>query len=242
MIFLLAQQLNLRVINFILQNFFQVGIIAIMIMFQPELRRILEKVGRAKVTTIAKNFDGSIPYDAEAIDETIRIIVESCINLSDSATGALIVLERTVKLGEFIERGTIVNADPSIALFGNIFYNKAPLHDGALIMRDGKIFAAACTLPITSNIEYFNKGFGTRHKAAIGISECSDAIAIVVSEETGRISVAENGILKRDYNASQLTNLLKQRLVSTPTGKQRLKKLSKAKKSKNAKDDKEAKS
>lgn len=240
-IFLFAQQFNLRVINFILENFFQVGIIAIIVMFQPEFRRILEKVGRTKVSTIAKNFDNSIPYDAEMLDDTIKIIVNSCINLSDSATGALIVLERTVKLGEFIERGTTINADPSVALFGNIFFNKAPLHDGALIMRNGKIFAAACTLPITSNIDYFNKGFGTRHKAAIGISECSDAIAIVVSEETGRISVAENGVLKRDYNASQLTNLLKQRLLTIPTGKQRIKKPRPEKKLKDRKDDKEAK-
>ena len=128
--------------------------------------------------------------------------------LSATCTGALIVIERQVKLGEQIETGTMLNALPSKEIFGNIFYPKTPLHDGAVIMRDGMILAAACFLPKPQKEELVNKKLGSRHRAAIGMSENSDAVVIVVSEETGQISVAMNGVLTRDYTHEKLKNLL----------------------------------
>ena len=141
-------------------------------------------------------------------EHAIDAICDSCVELSATLTGALIVVERQVRLGEQIETGTILNATPSKEVFGNIFYPKTPLHDGAVIMRDGIILAAACFLPKPQKDEQINKRLGSRHRAAIGMSENSDAIVIVVSEETGQISVAMNGVLTRDYTHDKLKNLL----------------------------------
>ncbi|MBP0987297.1 MAG: DNA integrity scanning protein DisA nucleotide-binding domain protein, partial [Oscillospiraceae bacterium] len=133
--------------------------------------------------------------------------------LSKTATGALIVIERGTKLGEQILNGTVMQAIPSTELFGNIFYNKTPLHDGAVIMRDGIIWAAACFLPKPQKEELIDKHLGSRHRAAIGMSENSDALVIVVSEETGQISVADDGILTRNYTAKSLERLLRAVLI-----------------------------
>ena len=148
-------------------------------------------------------------------ESAIESICDSCVELSATCTGALIVVERQVKLGEQIETGTIMNALPSKEVFGNIFYPKTPLHDGAVIMRDGIILAAACFLPKPQNDAIINKKLGSRHRAAIGMSENSDAVIIVVSEETGQISVAMNGVLTRDYTREKLKNLLYQTVTDT---------------------------
>ena len=142
----------------------------------------------------------------------IETICDSCVELSASCTGALIVIERQTKLGEQIESGTILNAIPSRQIFGNIFYPKTPLHDGAVIMRDGIILAAACFLPKAQNDRLIDKSLGSRHRAAIGMSENSDAVIIVVSEETGQISIAINGVLTRDYTREKLKNVLEKEI------------------------------
>lgn len=213
--YMLASFFELKTLSFLLQQVFQWGIIAIIILFQPELRRILDKMGRTKVADLS-SFLGTDSDDVEgrwikAIDE----IVEAAGELSDSATGALIVCERQTRLGEQIDTGTLLNCTPSAEIFGNIFFPNTPLHDGAVIMRNGKILAAGCFLPKPQKEELINKQLGSRHRAAIGMSENSDAIVIVVSEETGTISVAEDGELTRGFNKEGLRRLLRARLVQS---------------------------
>ena len=187
------------------------------VLFQPELRRALEKAGRSKfgirLFGLGQNSDELKQKWVPAIDA----ICDSCVELSATCTGALIVVERQVRLGEQIETGTILNAVPSKEIFGNIFYPKTPLHDGAVIMRDGIILAAACFLPKPAKDALINKKLGSRHRAAIGMSENSDAIVIVVSEETGQISVALNGELTRDYTHDKLKALLEEQIYNDKT-------------------------
>lgn len=204
----LVSGLGLKSIHFITQQLLGIGVLAVVILFQPELRRVLEKFGNSAFHTslFAESSRGSW-------EKAIPIICESVADLSKNNIGALIVLERNTKLGEHISGGTILNALPSVQLFGTIFYPKTPLHDGAVIMREGLIVAAACFLPRPQKDEGIDKRLGTRHRAAIGMSENSDAIIIVVSEETGQISVAENGKLTRDYNGPSLQQLLRNALI-----------------------------
>ena len=207
--YFISSFLKLKVINYILEKVLDIGFLAMIILFQPELRRVLEKFGRTK---LGVHFLGLGIYSDELVQKwnvAIEAICDSCVELSASCTGALIVVERQVRLGEQIETGTILNAMPSKEIFGNIFYPKTPLHDGAVIMRDGIILAAACFLPKPQNDAIINKKLGSRHRAAIGMSENSDAVIIVVSEETGQISVAMNGVLTRDYTREKLKQLLK---------------------------------
>ena len=198
-ILIISSALEMHAINFILQNFYQVGIMALLIIFQPELRAVLEKVG-ATSTTGLKSIAEKSP---EQISEAIDAITEAVCDLSREKTGALIVIERSTKLGEYIKSGVIINAQTSSHLLRNIFYNKAPLHDGAVIIRDFRVYAAGCFLPLSTQTDIV-KDLGTRHRAAIGMSEASDAPVIVVSEETGTISVAYAGALKRNFNYSTL--------------------------------------
>jgi len=208
-IFVLVQIFELKAMGFLIDNFLQVGIIAIIIVFQPELRRILEKVGRTRVSTFAQSFD-KLPGGQSARDKAITGIADACSRLHDSKTGALIVIERETKLGDIIEKETtsIINAECEPELFCNLFYNKAPLHDGAVIIRDNRIYAAGCFLPNTTKDQYLSTDLGSRHRAAVGMSENSDALVIVVSEETGTISVAKDGQLTRDLNRDALVNVL----------------------------------
>ena len=206
--------LQLNVIYYVLTATLQIGAIALIVLFQPELRRMLDSVGRSRLPTL---------FSAERIqpnNETLRTIsqlVETCTYMSKTKTGALIVIERETKLGEIMKTGTIINADITSELLKNIFFNKAPLHDGAVIMRDGEILAAACFLPKPSKEELINKKLGSRHRAAIGMSEVSDAIVVVVSEETGQISVAENGVLVRDYTKDKLKQHLMEQILPNPS-------------------------
>lgn len=212
--YLISSIVGLKSIKYIISTILNIGLIAIIILFQPELRRALEKVGRTRLGFNLFGFGESQDELTEKWSDAIQSICDSCVELSATCTGALIVIERQTKLGEQIETGTILNALPSKEIFGNIFYPKTPLHDGAVIMRDGIILAAACFLPKPQKEELVNKKLGSRHRAAIGMSENSDSVVIVVSEETGQISVAMDGVLTRDYTHEKLKNLLIQELIS----------------------------
>ncbi len=212
-ILVLSTLLNMHAVKYILENFYQIGLIAVVIVFQPELRAALEKVGNSPI----KSFRGLVSdtSEMEAISTDIEAICEAACDMARTKTGALIVIERQTKLGDFIKTGVTINAQISSFLLRNIFFNKAPLHDGAVIIRSHHICAAGCFLPL-STTEDIIKDLGTRHRAAIGMSEASDAIVIVVSEETGTISVAINGTLKRNYNYNLLKQELLQLLIHNP--------------------------
>lgn len=208
-------QFEFKVMSVISDTLFNVSIIAFIVMFQPELRRALEKVGRAKVVKPISLFE-TVTADEAGCVSAINQITLACEKLSRTATGALIVIERQTKLGEQIETGTIIKAVPSEELFRNIFFPNTPLHDGAVIIRDNLVYAAGCFLPKPQKEELINKELGSRHRAAIGMSEVSDAIVIIVSEETGMISIAENGVLERGFDRDRLTLHLKNKLLPEP--------------------------
>jgi len=220
-----ANMLEMKALLFILENIVQVGILALIIIFQPELRSILEKMGGSSLKSLRLS-------EAKSEEKSESYIDDLCLAASDlsaSKTGALIVLEQTTKLGDEIKTGVPLNADVSVPLIKNIFYNKAPLHDGAMIVRGNKIVACGCFLPLSQD-EAIITELGTRHRASIGLSEISDAIIIVVSEETGLISVAHNGHLKRGFDKYSLKDYLIANLEYTQTPIQPLKKLTKKKK------------
>ena len=209
-IYFLSSAFNMYALKFIFDNFYQVGIIAILIVFQPEMRAALEKVG-------GTTFSGfkNITSDSKAlaaINAQIETLSTAASDLSRDKVGALIVIERSTKLGEYIKSGVIVDSVISPYILRNLFFDKAPLHDGAVIIRDGRICAAGCFLPLSTNND-IDKDLGTRHRAAIGLSEISDALVIVVSEETGIISMAEGGKIKRNYNYNTLKQELNSSLV-----------------------------
>lgn len=217
-VYIIGKYIELKSITYILARIFDIGILAILIMFQPEVRRAIEKLGHSQLG-LGNILSVSTDETAAKWSTAITAICDSCVELSRTCTGALIVIERQTRLGEQIENGTQVNAEPSKELFGTIFFPKTPLHDGAVIMRDGIVLAAACFLPKPQKEELINKKLGSRHRAAIGMSENSDAIVIVVSEETGQISVAENGSLKRDFTRDTLEQLLTDKLIPQPENK-----------------------
>ncbi len=207
-IFVVVQVCQLKVMSYLFENFLQAGIIALVVLFQPELRRILERVGQAKVP-IGRSIEND-SQTSRAREEAILGISEACERLQRTKTGALIVVERSTKLGDITEKSTVINAAPEPDLFCNLFYNKAPLHDGAIIIRDNRIYAAGCFLPNTS--KEIASELGSRHRAAIGMSENSDALVVVVSEETGAISVALNGQLTRGLSRESLTKILQSKM------------------------------
>lgn len=220
--YVVSEFVGLKSITYLLSQTFDIGLLAILIMFQPEIRRVFEKLGHSHFGLKTLGLVGSSDEVTAKWTVAIDAICDSCVELSSTCTGALIVVERQTKLGEQIENGTILNAAPSKELFGNIFYPKTPLHDGAVIMRDGMILAAACFLPKPQNEELINKKLGSRHRAAIGMSENSDALVIVVSEETGQISVAENGSLTRNFTRDKLHHFLTDNLIPQTDSKIRL--------------------
>ena len=215
--YFISEFLGLKTLTYMLKKILDIGMISMIILFQPELRRVLEKAGRTRFGVKLFGIGQSSDELKETWDPAIEAICDSCVELSATMTGALIVVERQVRLGEQIETGTLLNATPSKEVFGNIFYPKTPLHDGAVIMRDGIILAAACFLPKPQKDEQINKRLGSRHRAAIGMSENSDAVIIVVSEETGQISVAMNGVLTRDYTREKLRSLLETEIYEQTT-------------------------
>ncbi len=206
---IISKLLDMYLMQYIMQNIFQIGFITLVILFQPEIRSVLEKVGTTPIKglrSISETKDQS--YREKVIDE----IVSAVGDMGDSKTGALIVFERDIKLGDMILTGTVIDAYPASFLIKNIFFNKAPMHDGALIVRDFRLLAAGCLLPLSNNPDII-KDLGTRHRAGIGMSENSDAVVIIVSEETGVISTAVEGKLVRNYTRESLTKFLRAELL-----------------------------
>ena len=203
----LSGVLKLTMFNRILQKTVELGLIALVIIFQPELRRLLERMGSKALPRF-----GAKPLETLGMDNVISQTIAACTQLSATKTGALIVFERSVTLDEQMRSGTTINSDVTAELLKNIFYPKAPLHDGAVVIRDGRIAAAGCVLPLTSNTN-LSPDLGTRHRAGIGMSENSDAVVVIVSEETGSISVAIGGMLKRHLQAETLSQLLHNELM-----------------------------
>ena len=202
---------NLTMVRFILKSVFEFFVIILVVVFQPELRQGLERLGRSNMTL--RNFMNSNSQSPETfVMKAISDVADSCAIFSKSRTGALIVFERNSLLNEIAGTGTTLNSETSPALLGNIFYNKAPLHDGAMIIRDGKILSAGCILPLTKSLDV-SPDLGTRHRAAIGLSEECDAVVVVVSEETGNISIALGGRLTRDYNRNTLYDRLVELII-----------------------------
>ena len=206
----LATMFGLSGIRFILSSIFQIGVLALIIIFQPEIREVLEKVGKGSLKSLKGIGDktGKKKLYYTMIDNICKAVQI----LSVEKTGALIVIEQTTKLDDIIGSGTLVNADISDSLLRNIFYNRAPLHDGAVIISEGRIAAAACILPLPKRT-VVSGDLGTRHRAAVGVGEISDAISIIVSEETGIISVSNDGELIRNFTASSLRKYLSKEII-----------------------------
>ena len=196
---------GLIMINYILRKGVELGMIALVILFQPELRRLLERMG----STLNTNIGASGTDLTRAISE----VAQACGDMAATKTGALLVFERKVSLSPIIGTGSVVNADASAELIKNLFFKNAPLHDGAVILRDGRIEAAGCILPLSKR-QNISKDYGTRHRAGFGIAEESDAIAVIVSEERGDISVAIHDEIKRHVSAGELATILTKELIS----------------------------
>ncbi len=215
LVFFISHALNLLMVSQLLNYFFTFAFVAILILFQPEIRKALEQVGRSNISqSIADAVSGNRDRDREriAIRKVVNAVVEGAGILQQLKMGALIVFERQTNLGEIVATGTEINCEPSGQIIGNIFFNKAPLHDGAMIIRNNMVHAAGCILPLTKDPAVAAE-LGTRHRAAIGVSEESDAIAVVVSEETGNISIAVNGSITRGYNKDTLRSALEGYLI-----------------------------
>ena len=207
-IYAIASIAGMRSLSFLITYIFQYGALAVFIMFQPELRRSLEQVGRTRFSKLQLfNTQSSVDDLNNQWYKAINSIGEAASFLSKRRIGALMVLERQSNLGEIINTGTVIDAAPSTELLGNIFFPNSPLHDGALIIRQGRLVAAGCFLPLSDNFS-ISKEMGTRHRAGLGMSENSDAVVVIVSEETGIITVAEKGKLRRGFTEEQLVKEL----------------------------------
>lgn len=208
----LSYLFKMTMMETILTYFFQYALVVLMIVFQPEIRRALEQLGRSGIGKKDWLF-GSSDDALRRLNLCINAVVDAAAQMSRQKTGALMVFERETKLGDIIDTGTVLNAIPSSSIICNIFFNKAPLHDGAMILRDGMVYAAGCILPLTKS-DNIALELGTRHRAAIGMSEDSDAVVVVVSEETGQISVVVNGVITRNYTRETLRSVLELYLLS----------------------------
>ena len=208
-IFFVSRLYKLNALNYILSGAMQIGLFAVIVIFQPELRNLLERMGRFKV---GKFMDFAADSGTNDVQLTIAAVVHAAVDMSATKTGALIVMERETRLGDFMTTGIMLEANVSSGLLENIFVPNTPLHDGAVIIRQNRIMAAGCMLPLTTNNNLSHE-LGTRHRAAIGLSESTDAIVIVVSEETGKISIARNGTLTRNLTGESLTKALRKILV-----------------------------
>lgn len=215
LVYIVINMLNMQASTYIANLLISNLIVVLVIIFQPELRHTLESTGRS---SLAKIKDQIVkPKNTKAVNESVKRMIESfavaCKNMSEGKIGSLTVFERTTLLGEVISNGTIIDAAPTSQMFCNIFYPKAPLHDGAAIVRKDRIYAAGCILPLTQKNNDVDKNLGTRHRAAIGMSEQSDAVVVVTSEETGTISVAYKGKLKRELDIENVSEILTGYLV-----------------------------
>ena len=209
LVYVLANWFELSVLQWVLSFVMDSAIIALAIIFQPELRRILEKVGRTKIA-----HNQMLDDETAVINDCIDNVCKAARTMQENKIGALIVFERSTQLGEIINTGTVVDAQASVSMVNNVFFPKSPLHDGAMIIRNGRIHAAGCILPLTQS-QSFSSALGTRHRAAIGMTENSDAVVLVVSEETGNISIVHNGQIVRNYNSVTAAVELKMKLIDS---------------------------
>lgn len=200
--------LDLHGIHFILSSMVDIGVLALIILFQPEIRRILEEMGTRRFIALFTRGGENV----NVLEQTIGQTVLACSEMSQTRTGALIVFEREILLEDMIRSGTVLDAAVSNELLKNIFFVKAPMHDGAVIVRHGRVKAAGCMLPLSKNVN-LSRDLGMRHRAGIGMSENSDAVVVIVSEESGSISVAVGGMLKRHLKPETLENLLRNELL-----------------------------
>lgn len=201
---------RLRALNYLLSHIVNIGILALLILFQPEIRRVLEQVGSSRLNFL--DLFAKPQMDRQILERAISQTVQACGDMSRSRTGALIVFERHIQLDEVLRSGTKLDAEVSSELLKNIFFVKAPMHDGATIIRDGRVLGAGCMLPLSRNVN-LSRDLGMRHRAGIGMSENSDAVVVLVSEETGTISVAVGGMLKRHLMTETLEQLLRNELL-----------------------------
>lgn len=216
--YLVINQLDMQTSSYIFRFLFQNVFIIIVILFQQEIRQVIEKVGNSKFTSLSIILKGSSTDREKVVNDSINEISKAVQRMSESKTGSLIVMERQTLLGDVIKSGKPVDAFITHELIGNIFFPKSPLHDGAAIVRNGRLVAAGCVLPLTKNTEV-SSDLGTRHRAALGMSEQSDAAVVVVSEETGIISLAYQGTLERNLTDSELREKLINLLVDNPSDK-----------------------
>ena len=206
---MLSMVLNMNSINFIMNQLVRWGVVALIVLFQPEIRRILEEVGSRRFFSRAEA--------GTAVEQAIDQTVLACTEMSQSRTGALIVFERENLLDDMVRSGTVLDAAVSSELLKNIFFVKAPMHDGAVIVRNGRVLGAGCMLPLSKNVN-LSRELGMRHRAGIGMSENADAVVVIVSEETGSISVAIGGMLKRHLKPETLANILRNELLPQEAG------------------------
>lgn len=215
LMYLAAFLLNLTTVEFLLKAVFENGLIVLVVIFQPEIRRALEQAGHSKLG-VFRLFGGLGTVESTELVEQWHKAIDATAAAVDTLQrqkmGALIVMERSTRLGEIVRSGTVIEAEPSGELISNIFFNKAPLHDGAMIIRDGKVYAAGCILPLTDD-QQISRELGTRHRAGVGMSENSDAVVVIVSEETGTVSIAEGGELTRNYSHETLVKALEDRIL-----------------------------
>ena len=211
-VYLVANILNMRTVTWLLNSLLQVGLLTLVVLFQPEIRQILEKLGSRNIRLLRAFTPAQQQTELEkAIDQTVI----ACSEMSKTKTGVLIVFERHILLDDMVRSGTTLDAAVSSELLKNIFFVKAPMHDGAVIIRHGRILGAGCMLPLSKNVN-LSRDLGMRHRAGIGMSENSDAVVVIVSEETGSISVAVGGMLKRHLMPETLSKLLRNELMPQP--------------------------
>ena len=206
---LLSEVMQLKAFSFIMRTVMEVGILALVIIFQPELRKILDQIGSQKLANL---FNIGRGQETKSTDTAILQTIEAVNSLAWTKTGALIIFQRDDDLQNIINTGTTINADVNAELLKNLFYNKAPLHDGAGIIANGRIAAAGCILPLSGK-QNISKDLGTRHRAGLGQSENYDSLSVIVSEETGGISLAEGGVLKRHLAPETLERMLIAKLM-----------------------------
>ncbi len=225
-LYIIVKLLNMEASEYLISKLFENALLILVILFSPELRNILEKFGRRSIHKISFfNFKNDSEYEKEVTD-TVNDFCKAAGDLSETKTGALVVFEREATLQEVIDSGTLLDACSSPELFNGLFFKNSALHDGAVVVRDAKIYAAGCILPLTQNTS-LSSDLGTRHRAAIGISENSDSVSVVVSEETGGISVAINGELTRDISTGKLREILLDSLFPDNDDKRKKEKRSK---------------
>ena len=211
--FFISDIFNLYLLNWLLKSLFTMGLFAVVVLFQPELRRALEQVGRKNLM----NTNSFRNIDKNKAVETVDALVSAIDDFSATRTGALIAIERDTMLNDIIETGVVVDAEISIRLLGNLFYEGSPLHDGGVIIRGARIHAASCVFPLTEK-KNIGRNLGTRHRAGVGLSEVCDALIIIVSEETGVVSIAEDGKIRRFVDLKTIEKILLNMYIPSERG------------------------